>query len=338
MKEFYNFLILARQYLLRFIKYYLSHLSCLLKIIINNITNNPRRNHQIFVKMIKENQISRENIYTYNQIKKNKYYSDLIKINIDRKLFSNLKAIVLFIGYSRSGHSLVGSLLDAHPEILISHELHFMKHLLSGATVNNLAESMVINSAIFNKNGREYTGYDYSVDDQYQGKVKQLKILGDKKGNGTIRIMRKYPEVVSLLNKFDVPVKFIHVIRNPYDNISTRAKRNKTSLLFAAKGYFANMEVISRIAKNTTFQIQHIFLEDLIYKPEATLNNLIVSLNLEKPTECYINACKKRLFSKPRETRFDYSWHPTLIDFVSEKIKRYEFLKRFHNRSFQERF
>ena len=209
-----------------------------------------------------------------------------------------------------------------------------MKHLLSGVTANNIAESIVINSAIFNKNGREYTGYDYSIDGQYQGKVKRLRVLGDKKGNGTIRIIRKYPEVLTLLDKFKVPVKFIHVIRNPYDNIATRAKRNNTSLRFAAKGYFKNMEVITRITQNTTFEVQHVLLEDLIYKPEATLNSLITSLDLERPTENYLNACKERLFSKPKETRFDYSWDPMLVNFISKKIKHYEFLKRFQHRPF----
>lgn len=334
MKESYNFLILAKQYLFRFTKFYFSHLISLFKINFNNIVNKPKKNHQIFINMVKENQLSRENINTYNLIKKNKFYNELIKINIDEKFFSDLEAIILFIGYSRSGHSLVGSLLDAHPEILISHELHFMKHLLSGVTVNNIAESIVINSAIFNKNGREYTGYDYSIDGQYQGKVKRLKILGDKKGNGTIRIIRKYPEVLTLLDKFNVPVKFIHVIRNPYDNIATRAKRNNTSLRFAAKGYFKNMEVITRITQNTTFEVQHVLLEDLIYKPEATLNSLITSLDLERPTENYLNACKGRLFSKPKETRFDYSWDPMLVNFISRKIKHYEFLKRFQHRPF----
>ena len=334
MKESYNFLILAKQYLFRFTKFYFSHLISLFKINTNNIVNKPKKNHQIFINMVKENQLSRENINTYNLIKKNKFYNELIKINIDERFFSDLEAIILFIGYSRSGHSLVGSLLDAHPEILISHELHFMKHLLSGVTANNIAESIVINSAIFNKDGREYTGYDYSIDGQYQGKVKRLRVLGDKKGNGTFRIIRKYPEVLTLLDKFNVPVKFIHVIRNPYDNIATRAKRNNTSLRFAAKGYFKNMEVITRITQNTTFEVQHVLLEDLIYKPEATLNSLITSLDLERPTENYLNACKERLFSKPKETRFDYSWDPMLVNFISKKIKHYEFLKRFQHRTF----
>ena len=102
------------------------------------MANNPRKNHQIFIKMVKENQLSRENINTYSQIKKNKFHSELIKINFNKEFFSKLETIILFIGYSRSGHSLVGSLLDAHPEILVSHELHLMKHLLSGASTDKL--------------------------------------------------------------------------------------------------------------------------------------------------------------------------------------------------------
>ena len=81
MKEFYNLLILGRQYLFRFTRYYLSHLICLFKISINNLANNSRRNHPIFIKMVKENQLSRENINTYSQIKRDKFHSELIKIN-----------------------------------------------------------------------------------------------------------------------------------------------------------------------------------------------------------------------------------------------------------------
>ena len=34
----------------------------------------------------------------------------------------------MFIGYARSGHSLVGAILDAHPEIIISHEFNVVDH------------------------------------------------------------------------------------------------------------------------------------------------------------------------------------------------------------------
>ena len=41
----------------------------------------------------------------------------------------------MFIGYQRSSHSLVGAILDAHPEIIIPHEYGLMSPNL---TQNNL--------------------------------------------------------------------------------------------------------------------------------------------------------------------------------------------------------
>ena len=38
------------------------------------------------------------------------------------RLYDRVETFVLFIGYPRSSHSLVGAILDAHPEIVIPHE------------------------------------------------------------------------------------------------------------------------------------------------------------------------------------------------------------------------
>ena len=38
------------------------------------------------------------------------------------QLYNAVETFVMFIGYSRSIHSLVGSILDAHPEIIIPHQ------------------------------------------------------------------------------------------------------------------------------------------------------------------------------------------------------------------------
>ena len=38
------------------------------------------------------------------------------------RLYDEVETFVLFIGYPRSQHSLIGAILDAHPEIIIPHE------------------------------------------------------------------------------------------------------------------------------------------------------------------------------------------------------------------------
>ena len=43
------------------------------------------------------------------------------------ELYDDIETFVMFIGYPRSSHSLVGSILDAHPEIIISNEYHIIQ-------------------------------------------------------------------------------------------------------------------------------------------------------------------------------------------------------------------
>lgn len=43
------------------------------------------------------------------------------------KLYDGVETFVIFIGYQRSIHSLVGAILDAHPEIIITSEFDLMR-------------------------------------------------------------------------------------------------------------------------------------------------------------------------------------------------------------------
>ena len=40
-----------------------------------------------------------------------------------------LEAFLFFIGWQRSGHSIIGSLLDGHPDVVIAHEFFLFNHL-----------------------------------------------------------------------------------------------------------------------------------------------------------------------------------------------------------------
>ena len=45
----------------------------------------------------------------------------------DQNFLDRIKSFVMFIGYARSGHSIVAALLDAHSHIAIAHELNIVK-------------------------------------------------------------------------------------------------------------------------------------------------------------------------------------------------------------------
>ncbi len=50
------------------------------------------------------------------------YPASLYKGFKNRKIFNGVETYCMFIGYPRSDHSIVGALLDAHPNIVIAHE------------------------------------------------------------------------------------------------------------------------------------------------------------------------------------------------------------------------
>ena len=90
--------------------------------------------------------------------------------------------MVLFIGYVRSGHSLVGSLLDAHPNIIISDERHIFnvweKYSKEDKTRDNIFQVMYTNSVQMATAGERASGeckarlggYKYKVPNQWQGR------------------------------------------------------------------------------------------------------------------------------------------------------------------------
>lgn len=60
------------------------------------------------------------------------YYSSLYKSLQQRTAFEDLDTYCMFVGYPKSGHSLIGSLLDAHPQMAITHELDVLKYVHAG--------------------------------------------------------------------------------------------------------------------------------------------------------------------------------------------------------------
>ena len=91
----------------------------------------------------------------------------------------------MFIGYPRSSHSLVGAILDAHPEIIIPHEydviLNWEKYWSSTGKNKKLSKYHLFydlhqlsrEQAMFgirsNYPNAEWGGYNYNVPGLWQG-------------------------------------------------------------------------------------------------------------------------------------------------------------------------
>jgi hypothetical protein len=245
-----------------------------------------------------------------------------------RALFDEVKTYCLFVGYPRSGHSLISSLIDAHPNAILAHRLNSLKYVRAGFTKTELFYLLLRNSQRFAKTGRKLTGYRYTVPHQWQGRFQTLHVIGDQEGKGTTQWLAADSALLSrLLAMANIHIKFVHVIRNPYDNISTWANRTHRSLAYTIRRYFSLCRIIAQLKDNVDENdVIDVRYETFLDSPETGLSQLCHVLGL-KPTCDYLSDCAGIVYQSPRQTRRDAPWTPELIDTVKHRMAAFHFLE-----------
>lgn len=241
--------------------------------------------------------------------------------------FRSIETFCAFIGYPRSGHSLLGSLLDAHPQMVIAHELDVLRLVAAGWPRHAIYSRILNHDASFTASGRQWYGYDYRVPGQWQGRTSELRVIGDKKGGMTTEQLGARPELLERLRRtVDVPLRLVHVVRSPYDNITTMARRSGQTLEHAAGRYFDLCATVARVKEEVdedeVLDVRH---EALINDPRANLRRACRFLGVDPPAD-YLDDCAGAMFSAPRQSRADIAWDPGLVERVSAEAARYGFL------------
>jgi len=240
-----------------------------------------------------------------------------------------LAAFCLFVGYPRSGHSLVGSLIDAHRHAVLAHELDVLDFLDEGFGRDELLHVVLENSRRFTAHGRAWTGYDYAVPGQWQGRFEQVRVVGDKKGGRTVRRIHRRPELLDRLRDLvGVPLRFVHVTRNPWDNVATRGRHKAhRDLSDLADLHFALVKRVARlkerVGEDAVLDVRH---EDLIADAPPVLRRICAFLGLDAP-EDWVAAVAGILFTAPRRSRHEAAWPDGLVESIGERAARFPFLE-----------
>lgn len=270
-------------------------------------------------------------INSYKMLDKLKVYDDKNILNLGDNS-NNPGKFCIFVGYPRSGHSLLSSLIDAHPYIAIADEFNVLQKLGYGLDKDTLFRYLEYNSSIFGKLHRERTGYHYYVPGQSQGICSNLKILGDKKGNATIRELMNDNSLLDRLEKLiGIPVYFIHVVRNPFDNIATWSARSKFSLEETTDKYFSTVNTIEwlreRCSKEHFIDIYH---EEIIARPKVELKRVMQFLEIDNINEDYLNACASIVFKSPNKPSEKINWQLSLRENILSQSKKYKHLQYYN--------
>lgn len=256
--------------------------------------------------------------------------------------FAQVRTHLQFIASPRSGHTLIGSLLDAHPEMVIAHEMDSMYYFQAGYQAPQIDYLLVESARKFTEVGRQWMGYDYKVAGQWQGKYQQLKVIGDKSGGRSARRIYHAKDNAPLRamdNKLgNRELVFLYVIRNPFDSITTMMKRtnkrreqqdDQDNLRKKIRHFFTHSKGIEKLYALDKYRVIQVHHEDFVANTAGELQRICEALNLSTD-QTYLEACASLVWDRPKKSRHNSElWSPAMIELVQQEMSQYPWFDRY---------
>ena len=227
----------------------------------------------------------------------------------------------MFCCPQRTGHTLIASILNAHPNVVCSNQRHILENIeeLDMDSLTSYIETRLDRSC-WNPNSY--------IEPMPKA---EIKVLGDKTGHRSTEVLINNPQKLDILKSIvKVPIKWIHVVRNPFDSLATWAKLNVESrnnksgieeeFNIAYQKYVALNDKIKQL--KTTEDILSINHEKVIRSIDKTMDGLCKFLELEKDP-IWRSSVIEVLWKDPRITRNSIKWNPNMRAKAVSLTKQY---------------
>jgi hypothetical protein len=281
------------------------------------------------------------------------------------EVIDRIGKFVFFLGYPRSGHNIIGALMDAHPHVVISGQYNLFKRSLWQDALGLPQRNSLYNSLYHSSGGTEQKFaasrdvYLLEVEDLWQGKFdKHIEVIGDSSGDVTMSsfftdkkgFLAQYK---ALKTSVGIPVRVIHTLRNPFDLIATSLvlnigkarpqksdasenresdprELNQTNIVDEEIQLFFKridevMKLVEVIGRENVLDI-HFY--DLVADSRGTLSEIFTLLGVNF-TQHYLSVCSKKVFSFVSESRRMVGWTLAQINQVEMRMRKYDILSRY---------
>ena len=244
-------------------------------------------------------------------------------------MFPSLETFVLIVGNARSGSTLLGGLLDGHPEVVVANETAASATFWRGLGREAILREILDNAAQQAATGRVSEGYTYQIGPGPETKP-LARVVGDKVWNpATLLLHGDHGLIPSLEQRMAVPVRIVHAIRDPFDTIATMQRRSGAPLGDRIRWYFMHCDAAAairdRLPADRFLDTYH---DDLLRSPAEELDRLCRFLGLASDAE-HQAAARRLLFERPRRTRNVAPWSAADIDAVRAGMDRFPWLERY---------
>jgi hypothetical protein len=251
------------------------------------------------------------------------------------KEISKCQSSFLFLGYPHSGHSLVGALIDAHPNAWCSHELDALSLFEQGYSAAEIYWRIKHKSRDFKKSGNRWNGHHAHFQSGSQGTCIEVHAYGDKKGGRSLRRLIEQPDLLERYqDSLSIPLKLIHVYRHPLDQLQRRLKsRMKRTGEIEEKALHRILLLQEKamaqvMGLQEQFKILHIELEALIADPKNQAAKIFEFLHLQA-FEPVMVEFESKVDPNHLETGLHRDWDRQIMNRVKKWQSDFPFLESY---------
>jgi hypothetical protein len=245
--------------------------------------------------------------------------------------FDDVETFCCFVGHNKSGNSLLGALLDAQRDIVLSDEVDLLRYVGRGFRRDQLFALAVRGARNEARKGRmtarRLSPYSYAVPGHWQGRTDRPRVVGDSTTGTATRRLAADPGLLDQIVRTmrGVEVKFVQTIRNPFDPISVMMVRGERSFPNAIEHYFTACDALVGIRGRVGPALLPVRYEHLVAEPHAGVARVcnFLGVALEPST---LDACASIVKASPDRSRDLVEWTSPWIELVESRMTAYDFL------------
>lgn len=248
---------------------------------------------------------------------------------------AQVRTVVVFVGHARSGSTILGTILDAHPDVVVAHEANLLGDHRKGWSRGTLYGSLIERSRWFRaEQDLQWEGYGYEIDRRWQGTYRHLVAIGDKNGHRAATQLGRDPQLLATLQaQVGAAVRVVNSVRNPFDNIATIMRRSAAAepsrtLDDVIDSYLDRCATIDLVRRSLAEAVLDVHNEDLIASPRTVATSLATHLRVEVDP-AWIDAVERSVAATPSRTGAGLAWTDAQRDRLLEAIERFEHLHRY---------
>ena len=262
-----------------------------------------------------------------------RYATSYYQARTNSAIFADVTTFSFFVGHTKSGGTMIGALLDAHPNIVLADEIDTLDLVKSGYSREQIFHILLKGSRREAMKGRvtarRLEAYSFEVKGQWQGRFDRLQVIGASKAGPTTRRLGADPGLLNRTSRAfaGLDLKVIQVIRNPFDPMSAMRLRGKRTIENAVDHYFDYCATLQELRERLNDeQLHSVRYESFVAEPRPALARICRFLGLE-PGEDYLDACAAVIWPEPERSRDKVEWPAEWVEKVEEQIEKVEFLR-----------